>query len=85
MRPGKFYDAVAKAVPSLPPLPAGLAAVQSLEMRSTDVACTLEAAQALVLERCDFSEEATAGASLSPVVFLPILLALALVFVASPR
>ena len=61
MRPGKFYDAVAKAVPSLPPLPAGLAAVQYLEMRSTDVACTLEAAQALAHRRRDAVVSGAAG------------------------
>lgn len=46
--PGKFYDAVGRAVSPLPPLPKELAAVQQLNMRYTDTPTNLTACKELV-------------------------------------
>lgn len=84
---GKFYDNVQRAVAPLPPLPDLLRAVQTLPMRMADLPCNLGACQAFVLEKCGFAaaapKAASDGGALSPVVFAPLLVALALMLYSS--
>ena len=82
---GKFYDNVQKAVAPLPPVPDLLRAVQTLPMRMADLPCNLEACQAFVFEKCGLAapKAANEGGSFSPVVFAPLLAALALMFYSS--
>lgn len=80
---GKFYDNVQKAVHPLPPLPELLQAVQTLPMRATDLPCTLESCKAFVYEECGFTSSQGPKAPPSPVVLLPLVLALGLMFYSS--
>jgi len=88
---GKFYDNVQKAVQPLPPLPELLQAVQTLPMRATDLPCNLEACKAFVYEECGFDSGSSSSSSSSkgprappsPVVLLPVVLALGLMFYSS--
>jgi threonine synthase len=74
---GKFYaGAVDKAISPLPPLPPALAAVQSMPMRMTDLACDQSACQEVVLERCGFAARPFSPWLLLPFVAFFVLLAL---------
>lgn len=84
---GKFYDAVQRAVQPLPPLPAGLAAVQTLPMRRNDLPCNLAACQRFVKEKCGFAESEAdakaAAAAVSPAAFVPLLVAICIMLLSS--